>query len=300
MHPDDKEENIRQWTNALATGNDFVFSHRFKRYDGEYRWQLSRAIPQRDSNGTIQLWVGSSTDIQDMKEMDQQKDNFLSIASHELKTPVTTIKAYGQIAESMLAANGDTKTLGIINKMSIQVNRLTTLIEDLLDMTKIQKDRLMYNETLFDVNELVKEVIDDMQKTSATHEINYTLDKEGEIFGARDKIGQVLNNLISNAIKYSPNSKTINISTELQQDGFHLSVTDFGMGISAKQQQHVFDQFYRVNGDSQSTFPGMGIGLYICSQIMKEQAGKLWVESTVGKGSTFHIWLPLDHRNKTI
>ncbi len=86
----------------------------------------------------------------------------------------------------------------------------------------------------------------------------------------------------------------------MQEDGFHLSVTDFGIGISAKQQQHVFDQFYRVNGDSQSTFPGMGIGLYICSQIMKEQAGKLWVESTVGKGSTFHIWLPLDHRNKTI
>jgi PAS domain S-box-containing protein len=102
VHPEDRDENIIQWTYAIATGKDFLFEHRFRRHDGVYRWMLSRAIPQKDEDGRIQMWVGTSTDIQDIKEMDQQKDSFLSMASHELKTPVTTIKAYGQIAEALL------------------------------------------------------------------------------------------------------------------------------------------------------------------------------------------------------
>lgn len=184
--------------------------------------------------------------------------------------------------------------------MSTQVNRLTNLIEDLLDFTKIQNGKLMFNEAFFDFNELVKEVIDDMQKISSTHAIKNNSGKTETIFGDKDKLSQILNNLISNAIKYSPQAGSIVVSTELQNDGIELSVQDFGIGILAQHQKNVFEQFYRVNEDNQSTFPGMGIGLYICSEILARQGGKMWVESTIGKGSIFYIWLPFDHRNKSM
>jgi signal transduction histidine kinase len=232
--------------------------------------------------------------------MEQMKDDFLSMASHELKTPVTTIKAYGQIAESMLEKKGDVQTLEIIKKMSTQVNRLTTLIDDLLDITKMQKGKLIYDETFFDFNDLVKEVIDDMQTTSVTHQIKSDLDSTAEIYTDKNKLSQVIDNLISNAIKYSPKANSIIVSTQLKNDGVVLCVQDFGIGISAHDQKHVFEQFFRVNRDNQSTFPGMGIGLYICSEIITSVSGKIWIKSVVGKGSSFYIWLPFDHRNNIV
>ena len=251
----------------------------------------------KDKDGKVKTIISLVQDITNEKLLERQKDDFLSMASHELKTPVTTIKAYGQIAESMLEEKGDVETLDIIKRMGTQVNKLTTLIGNLLDFTKIQKGKLMCNEAFFDFNELVKEVIDDMQKTSYTHEIKNNSGTTSNTFGDKDKLGQVLNNLISNAIKYSPKADRIVVSTELQKDGIELSVQDFGIGILAESQQNVFQQFYRVTGDNQSTFPGLGIGLYICSEIMTMQGGKIWVESIIDKGSTFHTWLPFDHRN---
>ena len=235
-------------------------------------------------------------DITERKQLEKQKDDFLSIASHELKTPVTTIKAYGQIAESILEQKNDVEALLMVKKMGSQVNKLTTLIEDLLDITKIQKGKLLYKEALFDFNELVKEAIDDMQKTSIDHVIKCKLDATAKIYGDKNKIGQVLNNLFSNAIKYSPGTNKIVVTTQLKKLGVKFTVQDFGIGISKDGQKHVFEQFYRVNGDNQSTFPGMGIGLYICSEIVKNHKGKIWVESAKGEGSTFHVWLPFDHR----
>ena len=296
VHQEEKDENVRLWMESIHTGKDFVFAHRFRRHDGEYRWQLSRAVPQRNADGSIQMWVGTSTDIQDIKEMDQQKDNFLSIASHELKTPVTTIKAYGQIAEGMLERKGDVETSGIVKKMGTQVNRLTNLIEDLLNITKIQKGKLVYNEDFFDFDDLVHEAVDDMQKTSATHTIKNNIGVNAKIYGDKDKISQVLNNLISNAIKYSPQANEVMVITKLINDDVQLSVHDYGIGISEEQQKHVFEQFYRVTGESQSTFPGLGIGLYICSEIISRHHGRIWLESSLGNGSIFNIILPKDHR----
>ena len=251
----------------------------------------------KDKDGKVKTIMSLVQDITEQKELEKQKDNFISLASHELKTPVTTIKAYGQLAEGILEEKGDAVTLDIIKRMGTQVNRLTALIGNLLDFTKIQNGQLMYQEQFFDFNELVKEVINDMEKTSYTHEIKNNSGASANIFGDKDKLSQVLNNLISNAIKYSPNADRIIISTQLQKDGIELSVQDFGIGISAANQQNIFKQFYRVTGDNQSTFPGMGIGLYICSEIITRHGGKIWVESVFDKGSTFYIRLPFDHRS---
>jgi len=236
---------------------------------------------------------------QEKKDIERQKDNFLSMASHELKTPVTTIKAYGQLAESILGEQGDKEALNIVKRMGTQIDRLAALVEQLLDFTRIQKGKLMFDEDFFDFNELIKEVTEDIQKTYHTHTIENHMAKGINVFGDKAKLSQVINNLLSNAVKYSPNAGNIVVKSYAQDDGIVLSVRDFGIGISPEKQPHIFQQFYRVTGDVQSTFPGMGIGLYICSEITTRHGGKIWVESAMGKGSTFYIWLPADHRTKT-
>ncbi|MEO6220783.1 MAG: PAS domain-containing protein [Ginsengibacter sp.] len=288
---------LAQWKQSINNGQSFEMVFPIRGADKVFRPFLTRVVPIIDNEGKIIRWLGTNTDITRQKEIERMKDDFIAMASHELKTPLTTIKAYGQIAESMLEKHGDMETLAMIKRMSSQVNKLTTLIEDLLDVTKIQKGKLTYKEDVFDFNDLIVEVIDDMQKTSSTHEIKNKLGETAKIFGDRNKVGQVMDNLVSNAIKYSPKAGKIIVTSALQNNGVQLSVQDFGIGILAKNRKKIFAQFYRVNDDNQFTFPGMGIGLYICSEIISRQGGKIWVESKIGKGSVFYVWLPFDHRN---
>lgn len=295
IHSHDLESLKQGWESSLQTGQTFYSEARLKNKAGAYRWHLVQGEPIKNEKGSIIKWLGAFTDIENLKEEQKQKNDFLSMASHELKTPVTTIKAYGQIIERLLEEKEDLQTLGLVKRMSKQVNRLTILIKDLLDVTKMQKGGLVRYESVFNFNDLVKEVIDDMQKTIATHQILGNLNADLKIQGDKDKLGQVLDNLISNATKYSPGAEKIIVSTQIVKDGVQLSVQDFGIGISTKGQQRVFEQFYRVTGENQSTFQGMGIGLYICAEIIKKEGGKIWVESVAGKGSVFYVWLPLSH-----
>jgi len=295
-HPDDLDAVAKGWRHAFESNTMYIGECRFKNSEGGYSWFTLKTVPVKNEAGEVERWLGTATNTNDKKLIEQQKDAFISIASHELKTPLTTLKAYGQIAEGMLEKKGDIQTLQMIRRMSTQVNKLTTLIQDLLDISRIQQGKLMYDESFFDFNELVKEVIGDMERTTITHAIESHFDSVEKIYGDKNKLSQVINNLISNAIKYSPKATRIVVKTSPQNNGVQLSVQDFGIGISAKEQQHVFEQFYRVTGDSQSTFPGMGIGLYICSEIIKSLGGKIWVESAINEGSVFYIWLPFDHR----
>ncbi|MEO7119623.1 MAG: PAS domain-containing protein [Ginsengibacter sp.] len=298
VHPDELEEFQKRLTNAAETGSDLEMEMRFLNKEGEYIWNLNRASPVKDENGNVKMWIGVTSDIQKIKDEERQKDNFLSMASHELRTPVTTIKAYGQIAEMMLQENGDKETLAIVSRMAGQVNKLNTLIGELLDFTKIREGKLIYNEGFFDFNEFVKEAVEDMRHTTATHKILYIQSADARIFGDKEKLSQVVNNLISNGIKYSRGADKILVTTKLQNDGVSLSIQDYGIGIAKEAQDKVFEQFYRVTGNSQATYPGMGIGLYICAEIIKREGGRIWIESSNDKGSVFCIWLPFDHRNK--
>jgi PAS domain S-box-containing protein len=296
VHPEDFENISKIWRESVSTGKVYKTELRIKNRAGQYRWHSVIGEPVFDNENRIVKWVGAFSDIHFMKKEQIRKDAFLSMASHELKTPVTTIKAYSEIAEMMLQQKGDEQTLAIQRKLSRQVNKLATLIKDLLDNIRVEKGKLIYTENFYNFNDLVQEIVDDMQKINPNHTIKFQPGEKVKVFGDADKIGQVVNNLITNAIKYSPATDEIIVDTELQKNGVQLSVKDFGIGISPEDQPHIFEQFYRVNGDSQSTFPGMGVGLYICEEIVKRQGGKIWVESAIGNGSTFYIWLPLDHR----
>ncbi len=232
-------------------------------------------------------------DITKRRHLERQKDEFLGIASHELKTPVTSIKAYGQVLEAIFRRKGDLKSADLLLKMDAQVNRLNNLIGDLLDVTKIQAGRLQFNEDFFDFNDLVADTVEELQRTTDKHTIVKKLEKTKIVYGDRERIGQVITNLITNAIKYSPHADKINVAVSGNTNQVTVCVEDFGVGIAKDKQEKVFEQFYRVSGEKQHTFPGLGLGLYISSEIIKREGGKIWVESAKGKGSTFCFSLPI-------
>jgi signal transduction histidine kinase len=237
-------------------------------------------------------------DITEQKYLQQQKDDFIGIASHELKTPVTSVKAYTQVLERMLQKKGDTKEANMIKKMDAQLNRLTSLIGDLLDVTKINSGKLQFNNQEFDFNAILDELIEDLQRTTGKHTIVKNFVPGGIVFGDKERIGQVVTNLITNAIKYSPHADKVIVHTTIDEKEITLCVQDFGIGIATKNLDKVFEQFYRVSGEMQHTFPGLGLGLYISSEIIKREGGRIWVTSEEGKGSTFCFALPLNNLNK--
>jgi PAS domain S-box-containing protein len=296
MHPDDVPAAWAAWSQALGTGNPYQIEFRLKDKNDKYRWWLVRAEALKDEAGKVIKWYGTNTDITEQKELARQKDNFLGMASHELKTPITSIKAYAQVMQTLFTRSGDTKSADMMQKMDRQVNRLNSLVGDLLDVTKINTGRLQFSSETFDFYALVGEITEDMQRTTTKHIIRKMLGFTGNFTGDKDRISQVITNLLSNAIKYSPLANEIVIYTEDRGDSVQLCVQDFGIGIRPDLKDKVFEQFYRVSGTKEYTFPGLGLGLYISSEIVKRMGGKIWVNSVEGKGSTFCFSLPLDKK----
>lgn len=293
VHPEDQHGCIEAWTAALATGNIYQYEFRLKDKTGNYKWHLTRALPFI-IDGKIIKWFGTNTDIDEQKQLQRQKDDFLGIASHELKTPVTSIKAYAQVLGAMLEREGEHKKAEMVLRMDAQVNRLTNLIGDLLDVTKINSGRLQFNKTWFDFNEAVKETVEDLQHTTQKHQLIEDFNATGKIYSDKDRISQVITNLITNAIKYSPHTDKIIVSTRMENNEAIVCVQDFGIGIPNDKKDRVFEQFYRVSGNKQHTFPGLGLGLYISAEIIKREGGRMWVNSVEGKGSTFCFALPVN------
>jgi PAS domain S-box-containing protein len=296
IHPDDREGCIEAWSNAVNTGSVYQCEFRLKDKDENYKWHLARALPFI-IDGKIIKWFGTNTDIDEQKQLQRQKDDFLGIASHELKTPVTSIKAYAQVLGVMLTKEGEHKKAEMVLRMDAQINRLTNLIGDLLDVTKINSGRLQFNKTWFDFNEALQETIEDLQHTTQKHKLVQNFSQTGRIYSDKDRISQVITNLITNAIKYSPHTDTIIITTSRENNEAIVCVQDFGIGIPEDKKDRVFEQFYRVSGNKQHTFPGLGLGLYISSEIIKREGGRMWVNSVEGKGSTFCFALPVDDTN---
>ncbi|MEP6749878.1 MAG: PAS domain-containing protein [Bacteroidota bacterium] len=293
VHPDERDENTKRWIESVTAGKNFNFEHRFRRADGEYRWQLSRAIPQKDAFGTIRMWVGSSTDIQEIKEMDQEKDYFISLASHELKTPVTSIKGYVQMLQKMHSTSEDAflkNSLSIVDK---QIVTLTNLISDLLDLSKIKTGILSLDKEHFEINELVEETVVEIQNIHPGYNITFDKERSGIVEADKERIGQVLINFLTNAVKYSPGSHAIHVKSAIENNNIVISVRDAGIGIQKKDQEKIFERFYRVEGKNEKTFPGFGIGLFIASEIIHRHHGQIGVNSEPGKGSSFYFSLPL-------
>lgn len=293
VHPDDREENIKRWMHSVKTGTDFLFEHRFRRQDGEYRWQLSRALPVKDSAGKIQMWVGTSTDIDEIKKHQQEKDDFIKIASHELKTPVTTIKAYVQLLLKQCVNQQDSMLVKSLSTIDKQITKLAKLIADLLDVTKIEMGSFYANKENFSITELLRDVINNIQTTTNTHHVLFNTPADALVYADKDRITQVLTNLLINAIKYSPNADKVIVNIAMKTNEVIVSIQDFGIGMAPKDHKKVFDRFYRAeHPEGTILFPGFGIGLFIVKEIIANHKGKVWVESEKNKGSTFYFSLP--------
>ncbi len=258
--------------------------------DGNYCWHLAIAKFLHDEENASSLWVITLTNIHDQKVIDEKKDEFIGIASHELKTPLTSAKAYTQLLQSTLKGGENAEALHYVNKASIFIDRLNSLVSELLDITKIQHNKLQLTITEFDFDALLDETIEFIQASETTHIIT----KHGKanlIHGDAGRIQQVIINLLSNAIKYSPGSNHIELNVSGQSNSVTVSVIDEGIGIPGSDLEKVFERFYRVESNS-SKFQGLGIGLFISAEIIKRHKGKMWVESESGKGAKFYFIIP--------
>jgi PAS domain S-box-containing protein len=248
IHPDDRERVLKVWDESVESGQPYQVEYRFKdrKKPNSYRWFLTRGLPIKNHKGEIIRWIGTYTDIHELKQLHRQKDDFLAIASHELKTPVTSIKAYGQMLENMFRKRGDQTSADMLHKMDSLVNKLTDLIGDLLDVTRIESGKLQLTPTWFDFNQMVEETVHDIQRTAEHHTIITNLESVEKVYGDKDRLAQVVVNFLTNAIKYSPDGKKIIVHSRMEKNNVVFSVQDFGMGISKENIPKVFDQFYRV------------------------------------------------------
>lgn len=249
-------------------------------------------------NGAFMI-VSKITDITDVATLERQKDEFMSMASHELKTPITSMKVFTQALQRVFEKDHNTEPIYYLGKIEGQLNKLTLLVKELLDVSRLQTGRLELHKEHFVMDDVVADICQQMQYTTDKHTITFRKHCGKTIYADRERFSQVLVNLISNAIKYSPEKTAIVIQSHTTNSHAIISIKDEGIGISKEYQKHIFDRFSKSDGDEESTFPGMGVGLYIVSQIIKRHNGTIEVKSKKKRGSTFTVTLPLNYTNET-
>jgi signal transduction histidine kinase len=278
---------------VLATGKAIAGREMvIERKDGKHVFVQVSAAPIHNHEGKIIAAASISTDVTQQKELEKRKDDFVNMASHELKTPITSMKLYLEALTARLQTS-DKSTQKIISRIKYQTENLQELVSDLLDVSKIQTGKLTFNKEDFSLNELIEEIIQDMQDASANHRISFRTKQKVSVHADRFRLYQVLTNLLTNAIKYSPEGGEIKVGLKRTDGKSVVSVQDFGIGIPKGQQKKIFDRLYQVTDPTEKTFPGLGMGLYISKEIMKRHKGSIWVESQKDKGSTFFIAIPV-------
>ena len=328
VHPDDREQNINTWMEAIKTGNDFLLEHRFRRFDGEYRWQLSRAIPQRDAEGNIQMWVGSSTDIQDQKnftdklekevnqrtsELEQKnKDlinmnielqSFAYISSHDLQEPLRKIQTFASRLSDLDEQNISAKAKTYLGRIEVSAKRMQTLIQDLLAYSRTNSaDRVFVKSNL---DEIAEEVASDFSERIEETNAVVNFHPLGEATIIPFQFRQLLHNLIGNSLKFLRPEETpyLEIKAERiignqikhQVDYpdkmyYHLTIADNGIGFDAEYNERIFEVFQRLNTESE--FSGTGIGLAIVKKIVENHKGIITASGEKNRGATFDIYLP--------
>lgn len=293
MHPDEFSAFQTGLHAAAQSGIPYVSEMRFKNTEGKYIWHLNIASPILDEENKLIMWVGSTTDIQVLKEEEQRKNDFIGMVSHELKTPLTSLNGYLQLLKSQASKSEIQNPVGqrFLDQSLKQTAKMTTMINGFLNVTRLESGQMLIEKTSVNMASLLEEAELEARHTNTAHEISFE-PVQVQILADRDKIVQVINNLISNAVKYSKPGTAIHVSGKVENNSVRIAVRDQGMGISDKDLDQVFKRFYRV--ENQSNISGFGIGLYLCAEIIRRHEGKIWAESEQGKGSVFYFSLPLE------
>jgi signal transduction histidine kinase len=233
-------------------------------------------------------------------EQEQLRDDLLSVVSHELRTPLTVLKLQTQHLHKRLARQGLYEIVAILAQMEAQIHKLERLNGDLLNVSNMQAGRPRYIEERVDLNKVLQEVAEVMHQMHPTHTIVVRGAATTCLVGDTDRLGQVFINLLSNAIKYSPLADTVEVEIRSSAEAITISVHDHGIGIPQEQREKIFERFYRAVDPSTKAFSGLGIGLYLVAEIIKHYGGTITVESAMGKGSTFHVALPLTRQKSLL
>ncbi|MGE9314387.1 ATP-binding protein [Niabella sp. CJ426] len=292
VHPDDLDKTFAGFNGMVESGQPFEVDKRLKRKDRSVIWVTNYAAPLFDS---LKQPIGAivvSVDISRQKAVEQQKDEFISIASHELKTPLTSVKAYGQLVQQTSKEGNAEELADMIGRMNLHIDRLVNLVGTILDTTKLERQEYSLNLEKMDINEMISEKVKENQLAAPHFRFVFNPCEMAWIYGDKTSLGQVLNNLISNAVKYSPQGSTITIDCDQSENNIKVCVTDEGIGISEKDQEKIFDKYYRSAGLLESGRSGIGLGLYLCGEIIRRHNGAIGVSSILGSGTTFYFAIP--------
>lgn len=234
-------------------------------------------------------------EIKREREINEKKNEFISIASHEIKTPITVVRAYAQMLK-MMPSECSPKANEIIDRLNGQTTKLSHLANQLMDVSRVENGALEYNFEKIYINGFVSEVLSVLEHVYPNNNVILTTCQDAEVHLDRLRMEQVLTNLVGNASKYSSANSEIQINSSLEQGQVKIAVVDKGIGMSAENLERIFEKFYR-NTEVIGSHPGLGMGLYISSKIIADHGGKIWVESEQGKGSTFQFTIPLPTPN---
>lgn len=253
--------------------------------------QLEAEIEQRkkaEAQVQIQLLENEKT-----KELLRVKDEFITLASHELKTPLTAIKGYLQIVSGKSDPSDDESNRQLIAKASRQADRLTGLINDLFTAARVQLEELLLKKATFHLSTIIRQTVAQVQDLAASYKFDIQIPSDVEVEADFERIEQVISGLLLNAVKYSGSERNIQVKAEVVEKEVKVSITDRGIGISAEKLPYVFDRYYRIE-DTSYNYTGLGLGLYVSSKIIEKHGGKIGAKSVLNEGSTFWFTLPLN------
>ncbi|NQZ02189.1 MAG: hypothetical protein HRT45_16145 [Bdellovibrionales bacterium] len=264
----------------------------------KYTYQFS--VPKRTEIGYLHSTFNSMAQrvllqLEELKSLDRAKSEFLSIASHELRTPLTSIKGSLSLLQSGIAGEMNESATNLMNIAEVETDRLIRLINDVLDLAKIEAGRFPLNQDWSPLQKLVSDTFNGLDGLAATAKVNLVAAQLPpiDVYIDHDRVQQVLTNLISNAIKFSPENGNVSIRCELLNGGsIKIEVCDQGRGIDPEDQERIFEQFSQASGPKKPLVKGTGLGLAIAKALVEEHNGSVGVQSTVGEGSQFYFTLP--------
>ncbi len=328
VHDEEKEENTRKWIESVSSEKDFIMEHRFRKSDGSYRWQLSRAIPQRDKEGTITMWVGTSTDIQeqkmfsnelerqvtertkelynkndDLEKMNKELQSFAYISSHDLQEPLRKIQTFATQINEAESDNLSDRGKDKFRRMQGAADRMQTLIQDLLAYSRTSVQERIFEKTT--ISAIVEEVKEDLEHDFADKNATITILNDCEINVIPFQFRQLLFNLVSNSLKFTKENDspqividcTIGLGLEFANQKLidtkkycHIKIQDNGIGFEEEYSEKIFEVFQRLHGKEK--FNGTGIGLAIVKRIVDNHDGIITATSVLHKGATFTIYIP--------
>ncbi|HLL01741.1 MAG TPA: ATP-binding protein [Myxococcaceae bacterium] len=303
VHPEDLPGARAAWAQALRTEQPIDVEYRLRRgRDGAFRWFLGRMLPELDADGALSGWVLSATDIEDsrraieqLRATSQAKDVFLTMAAHELRTPLQAARGFVHLARKKAGPGLDAGVERALQGLSRSVDRMARLVENLLDMGRLQSGDLGLDARPVDLHGLLSEVAEHLHPLQEHRRIEVKAPQGLMLEADRERLDQVFTNLLSNALRYSPEGGSIIVDARESDDGVHITVKDHGLGIPPEKLPLIFERFGRAHG---TAYGGLGLGLTIVRGIVERHGGRIWAESSgrAGEGSTFHVVLPRQPR----